>query len=312
VDSPASLFLDTALWIAALRMATPFILGTAGELLCERAGVLNLGIEGIMTMGAFVGWLTVFLGGPLWLGVAAAALAGLLMGSLHGLLTVILGLSQHVVGIAISLLGVSLSSFLFRSVAPNAANTKIQAFGPVDLPLLAQIPVIGPVLAAQSAMCFLALGLLAAIAWMLYQTPAGLALRMVGESPQAAAAQGIPVLGTRMVAVGAGSMLMGVGGAYLSLSAFDTFVINLVGGRGWMCIALVVFASWKPGRALLGALFFALVDAAQLRLQQLAPSTPYQLFLMLPYVLSIVMLIGLSRRARAPQALMLAFRHGER
>jgi simple sugar transport system permease protein len=135
---------------------------------------------------------------------------------------------------------------------------------------------------------------------------------MVGESPEAAAAQGISVAGVRMLGVMAGSALMGVAGSFLSLVAFDTFVINLVGGRGWMCIALVVFASWKPRRVLLGALFFAFVDAAQLRLQQVVPGLPYQLFLMLPYVLSIVVLIGLSRRARSPQALMVPYRKGQR
>jgi ABC-type uncharacterized transport system permease subunit len=312
VANAFDLLLDTALWVAMLRIATPFLLGTMGELLCERVGVVNLAIEGIMTLGAFVGWLVVMHGAPLWAGVAAAALTGLAVGAVHGVLTVLLGLAQHVVGIGLTLFGVAFSSFVFRMVAPASGSTKVSAFTPASLPLISDIPLIGPVLAQQSAVFYLALLLLVMVSYFLYRTPLGLAARMVGESPEAAAAQGISVAGVRMLGVMAGSALMGVAGSFLSLVAFDTFVINLVGGRGWMCIALVVFASWKPRRVLLGALFFAFVDAAQLRLQQVVPGLPYQLFLMLPYVLSIVVLIGLSRRARAPQALMVPYRKGQR
>ena len=292
-------------------MATPFILGTTGALLCERVGVVNLGIEGIMTMGALAGWLVALATGSLWLGVLAASLSGALLGAVHGLMTVALGLSQHVVGIGISLLGVSLSSFLFRTLTPQAAGIKISSFQPIGLPLLEGIPFLGPVLNQQTILTYLALVLLLAVAYGLYRTPLGLAARMVGENPDAAAAQGISILGIRMGGVILGSAIMGIAGCYLSLSAFDTFVINLVAGRGWICIALIVFASWKPARIFFGALFFAFVDAMQLRLQQ-EFRLPYQLFLMLPYLLSIVVLIGASRNSRAPQALMSPYRKGQR
>ena len=150
-------------------------------------------------------------------------------------------------------------------------------------------------------------------AWILYRTPAGLAVRMVGENPQAAEAQGVPVLATRTLAICLGSALMGVAGAFLTLSAFNAFYFNMVNGRGWICVALVVFASWRPGKALLGALLFAFFDAFQLRLQTaLGGQVPYQLFLMLPYLLSIAALAVTAGRARVPQALMQPYRRGER
>ena len=149
--------------------------------------------------------------------------------------------------------------------------------------------------------------------WLLQRTPAGLAVRMVGENPQAAEGQGIPVVATRTAAIVAGSALMGVAGSFLTLSAFNAFFFNMVNGRGWICVALVVFASWRPGKALLGALLFAFFDALQLRLQQGGgASLPYQAYLMLPYALSILALVLVARKAAYPQALMKPYRKGER
>lgn len=295
----------TSLWAAAIRIASPLIFATMGELLCERAGVLNLGIEGIMTVGAFAGWITVYAGGPLWLGVAMAALAGAAFGLLHGILVVPLGLSQHVTGIGITLLATSLTYYTYRLALPEVTSPpKITPFAPVDLPfeILRQTPL--------TWLAFASVGL---VAWFLYRTPAGLAVRAVGENPAAAEAQGIPVNAVRMAAVVAGSALMGVGGSFLTLSAFNSFFFEMINGRGWIAIALVVFGSWRPGKALLGAILFAAFDAYQLRLQQLAGGIiPYQVFLMLPYVLSILALILMSRRAAYPRALMIAYRKGER
>lgn len=154
--------------------------------------------------------------------------------------------------------------------------------------------------------------LVPAIAYLLYRTPMGLALRMVGENPAAAEGQGVDVIAVRTGAVIAGSMLMGLAGAFLTLSAFNAFFFNMINGRGWICVALVVFASWRPGKALLGAVLFAAFDAAQLRLQQAGGALPYQIYLMLPYLLSILALIVMARRAAYPQALMKPYRKGER
>lgn len=303
-----------SLWAAAVRIASPLIFATLGELLCERAGVLNLGIEGIMTIGAFAGWLTVYHGGNLWFGVIVAALAGAAFGLLHGLLVVPLGLSQHVTGIGITLLATSLSSYVYRIAFPQVTSPpKIAPFAPLPIPGLSDIPIIGEALFRQTPLTYLAFASTAAMAWFLYRTPAGLAVRTVGENPAAAEAQGISVTAVRMGAVAAGSALMAVGGAFLTMSAFNSFYFDMINGRGWICIALVVFGSWRPGKALLGALLFAAFDAYQLRLQQLAGAfVPYQVFLMLPYILSIIALIAMSRRAAYPRALMVPYRKGER
>src|SRR5215510_15361126 len=265
------LLLATPFWVAVLRIATPLILGTLGVLLCERAGVLNLGIEGIMVAGAFAGWLTVYQGGGLWGGVAAAALTGMVFGALHAGLSVALGLSQHVSGLGITLLATSLASYAYRVSFPKVDSPPtIQPFADMS----AWLPV--PVLNQQTPLTLLALLLVPALAWLLYRTPLGLALRMVGENPQAVEGQGLSVLRLRTGAVVAGSALMGVAGAFLTLAAFNAFYFNMVNGRGWVCVALVVFASWRPWRALGGALLLV------------------------------------ARRASYPQALMKPWRKGQR
>jgi len=308
------ILVTSTFWVAAVRIGTPLILGTLGELICERAGVLNLGIEGIMVAGALSGWLAVYLGLPLGLGVVVAMLVGMAFGLLHGILTVPLGLSQHVSGIGVTLLATSLSYYFYRMVFPQITEPpRIEPFQPLPIPLLSELPVIGPGFFAQTPLTYLAFLLVGAVAYVLYRTPLGLAVRMVGENPAAVEAQGIDVARLRIGAVMAGSALMALGGAFLTLSAFNAFYINMINGRGWICIALVVFASWRPGKALVGALLFAAFDAYQIRLQQLAGGVvPYQIFLMAPYALSILALIVMSRRAGVPRALMVPYRKGER
>lgn len=308
-------FLATAsFWAAVLRIASPLIFATIGELICERAGVLNLGIEGIMVAGAFTGWIAVYAGLPLWGGVAAAMLAGMALGLLHGGLTVPLGLSQHVIGLGVTLLATSLTYYAYRLALPEVASPpRIEPFRPLAPPGLDRLPVIGTALAAQTALTWLALAVAPLAALVLYRTPLGLALRAVGENPTAVAAQGLSVTALRMGAVMVGSGLMAVGGAFLTLSAFNSFFFEMVNGRGWICIALVVFGAWRPGRALLGALLFGAFDAFQIRLQQsLGEAVPYQLFLMLPYALSILALVIMSRRASVPAALMTPYSPGDR
>lgn len=305
---------SAGLWAAVLRIATPLIFGTLGALLCERAGVLNLGIEGIMTFGAMAGWLAVYQGCDLWTGLLVAAICGGIFGALHAGLTVTLGLSQHVSGLGVTLFAASLSYYLFRLMVPVAGTPPtVTPFAPVHIPVLSDLPFLGAALFNQTAPTWLAIGLAIALAWVLFRTPLGLAIRMTGENPQAADAQGLNPTALRYGAVIAGSALMAVGGAFLTLSAFNSFFPTMVQGRGWICIALVVFASWRPARALLGALLFAFFDAFQLRLQTvLTGDLPYQIFLMIPYILSIVALAVMARRARVPQALMKPYRRGER
>lgn len=306
--------LETGFWVATVRMATPLIFGTLGELICERAGVLNLGIEGVMAAGCMAGWTWVYMGGDLWSGVLFAAFVGALFGLLHSLFTVYLGLSQHVTGLGVTMLASSLSSFVFRILLPKATTPpKIVPFQPLDIPALSAIPFFGEVLFSQSALTLLAFLLVGVVSYVMFRTPLGLAVRMVGENPMAAEAQGLSVFAIRTGAVVVGSAMMAVGGAFLTMSAFDAFYIGMVNGRGWICVALVVFASWKPGKALLGALLFAAFDAVQMRVQQQsAMALPYQFYLMAPYVFSIIALIIMSRRAAYPKALLVPFRKGER
>lgn len=306
------LLLAAPFWVSVLRIATPLILGTLGVLLCERAGVLNLGIEGIMVAGAFAGWLAVWQGAGLWTGVLVAALTGAAFGALHALLTVGLALSQHVAGLGITLLAASLASYAYRVSFPKVDSPPtIEPFAP-----MAWIGL--PVLAAQTPLTLLALALVPLLAWGLNRSPLGLALRMVGENPAAVESQGLSVAALRSGAIVGGSALMGVAGAFLTLSAFNAFYFNMVNGRGWVCVALVVFASWRPGMALAEALLFAFFDALQLRLQQAGDGgvfgldLPYQAYLMLPYAMAIVALVLVARRARYPQALMQPYRKGER
>ncbi len=308
------ILMTAGFWAATLRIVSPLIFGTLGELICERAGVLNLGIEGIMTMGAMAGWMWVYQGGDLWTGVAFAAFIGGLFGLLHAGFTVHLGLSQHVTGIGITLFASSLSYYVFRMLLPTATTPpKIQPFEPYAVPLLSEIPVLGEALFTQTPLTYLALLSVPAVWYVLERTPVGLAVRMAGESPVAVEAQGIDVLAVRTGAVVVGSAFMAVGGAFITMSAFDAFYFGMINGRGWICVALVIFASWRPGKALLGALLFAGLDAMQVRAQQLAGAfIPYQFFLMLPYLLSIAAMVLIARRARYPKALLVPFRRGER
>jgi simple sugar transport system permease protein len=308
------ILLSASFWAAAIRIASPLIFATMGELICERAGVLNLGIEGIMVVGAFAGWMAVYSGTGLWTGVAIALLAGMLFGLLHATLTVPLGLSQHVVGLGITLLATSVTYFAYRLALPRVTTPpRIEAFQPLPIPVLSEIPVLGPALFAQTPLTYLAFATVAVVAFVLNRTPLGLAVRAAGENPAAVEAQGLSVAAIRMGAVVVGSGLMAVGGAFLTMSAFNSFFFEMVNGRGWICIALVVFGAWRPGKALIGAVLFAAFDALQVRLQQtIGQAIPYQVFLMMPFALSILALVVMSRRAEVPAALMIPYNRGER
>jgi simple sugar transport system permease protein len=229
-------------------------------------------------------------------------------------LTVPLGLSQHVTGLGVTLLAANLSYYIYRLVLPTSSTPPtIVPFQPVASPGLSDLPFLGPAFLTQMPPTYVALAIVAAVAYVLYRTPLGLALRMVGESAEGAEAQGINVTLMRVGAVMVGSALMGMGGAFLTLAAFNSFFFTMIQGRGWVCIALVVFGSWRPGKALVGALLYGIFDAYQLRLQtMLGQVIPYQVFLTIPYALSILALAVMSRRATVPQALMVPFRKGER
>ncbi|MBO9472179.1 ABC transporter permease [Shimia sp. R10_1] len=309
-----NILLSESFWAASLRIATPLIFGVLGALLCEKSGVLNLGIEGIFVAGAMSGWMAVWLGAGLWGGVLVAAGAGAFFGLIHALLTVPLGLSQHVSGLGVTLFATSVSYFTYRTALPNVSSPpRIEPFRALDVPVLSDIPFLGPVLFQQTALTWLALLMVVVIWYVLYRTPLGVAIQAVGDNPDSVDAQGLSVYGLRIGAVVAGSALMALGGAFLTMSAFDAFFFGMVNGRGWICIALVIFASWRPGKALLGALLFGAFDALQVRLQtEVGAVIPSQAFLAAPYVLSIFALVVAARRADYPRALLSPWFKGQR
>ncbi len=309
-----NILLSESFWAASLRIATPLIFGVLGALICERAGVLNLGIEGIFVVGAMCGWMAVWLGAGLWGGVLVAALAGAFFGLLHAILTVPLGLSQHVSGLGITLFATSVSYYTYRTALPNVSSPpRIEPFQPLDLPVLSDLPFLGTVLFQQTALTWLALLMVAVVWYVMNRTALGVAIQAVGDNPDSVDAQGLSVYGLRIGAIVTGSALMALGGAFLTMSAFDAFFFGMVNGRGWVCIALVIFASWRPGKALLGALLFGAFDALQVRLQtEIGALVPGQVFLMAPYILSIIALVVAARSADYPRALLTPWFKGQR
>jgi ABC-type uncharacterized transport system permease subunit len=314
MDDVLAPLLQAGFFAAVIRIATPLLFATIGELLAERAGVLNLGIEGTMLLSAMTGFTAAYFTGSLWFGVAVALVTGVAAGALMGLLTVTLGLSQHVSGLGVTLLASGLAFYLYRVVFGEPSTPPgIAPFEPAPVPFLSEIPVLGPVLFTQYALVYVALLLVPVAAFLLYRTPWGLRLRTVGESPQAADAAGVGVAWMRYQALILSGALMALGGAFLSMAQFNAFTFGVVSGRGWVCIALVVFGQWKPWRAAAATVLFAFIDALQLRLQASAGlDIPYQVFLMMPFVLTILAMAVLSRNARAPAALLVPFRKEER
>jgi len=287
---------------ATLRIGTPLIFATLGELFCERAGILNLGIEGTMFFGAFIGFTVAAKTGSLMLGLLAAVLAGIIFGLLMSLLTVYFGVNQHVSGLGITLLSTALAMFFFNLVfGANRVLPKIASFEQIKL--FGDIPILGPIF-TQYALTYIAILLIPICAWILYRTNFGLNIRSVGMNPEATDAAGINVYRLRTIALVIGGALMSVGGAFLSLAQLGSFTYGIVNGRGWVCIALIIFANWEPIKVFWGALLFGSVSALQLRLQTLGLNLPYELFLALPYIVTILALSLAGRNATYPTALL--------
>jgi ABC-type uncharacterized transport system permease subunit len=269
-----------------------------------------LGIEGMMLMGASTGFLVGYTTGNLWLGVVAAAITGLLLGLVMAFLTVSIGAQQHVAGLGLTIACSGLSFYLYRISVANVGGVApaVKPFATVPIPYLSEIPILGEVLFNQHALAYVGLILVPVSAFILFRTRFGLSLRAVGENPNAAASAGIDVFKMRYLCLVIAGALSSVGGAWLSLAQSGMFLPGLTQGRGWICIALVVFANWSPFKVLGGAVLFGGIDALQLSLQGVGWNIPYQLFLMLPYVLTIAALTAVSRRAIAPAALLSSYK----
>jgi ABC-type uncharacterized transport system permease subunit len=293
-----------------IRISTPLLFGAMGELVSERSGIMNLGIEGNMLIGAFAAFLTTHASGSLWLGVIAGALAASLSGLLMAFMSSTLKVDQTVTGLAINLLASGVTFYLYRVAFKNAGSANlpsVDTFKVLPIPVLSRIPFIGKVLFTQFELTYIAILLVPVIAFFLYRTRYGLQIRLMGENPRAADMRGINVALHQYLAVIFGAMMAGVGGAFLTLVSGGVFLPNISGGRGFIAFALVIFGNWSPPRILAGALFFGLIDALQLQLQAIGVHVPHQLLLALPYVLTIVVLLGNRRRTRAPLALALPY-----
>ncbi|MDO6385969.1 MULTISPECIES: ABC transporter permease [unclassified Uliginosibacterium] len=273
-----------------LAAATPLVFAGLGELVTEKSGVINLGVEGMMLIGAVAG----FAGGLHW-GVAGGLLCGALAGALAALpfafLTLSLGTNQPATGLALTIFGIGLSAF----VGQYFVSQSLPGLQPLIIPGLAEIPLLGPVFFSQSWVVYLSWLAFAWLAWMLARTRWGLILRAVGESPEAAHAIGYPVTAIRYAATCFGGAMAGIGGAYLSTVYTPLWVQNMTAGRGWIAVALVVFATWKPGRLMLGAYLFGGMTILQLHAQGLGVELPSQLLAAVPYVATIVVLVLISR-----------------
>jgi ABC-type uncharacterized transport system permease subunit len=288
--------------------ATPLIYAATGELVTERSGVVNLGVEGMMLIGAVTAFAAAFAGYPPVVAGLAAAGAGALASLAFAFLALSLATNQYAAGLALTILGSGLSAF----IGHDFGSASLKTLGKIHLPVLSDLPVVGPVLFSHDPMVYLALALVAAVWWFLYRTKAGLVLRIVGEAPGSAHAIGYPVILIRYFATMFGGAMAGVGGAYLALAYTPLWVENMTAGRGWIALALVVFAAWRPGRVVLGAWLFGGVTVLQLFAQGIGIKVPSELLSSLPYIATIVVLVAISRnpktlRLNAPVSLGQSF-----
>lgn len=292
---------------AAVTAGTPILFAALGEILAERSGVLNLGVEGMMLVGAVSGFLVTVRTGSPWLGVLGALVAGGLMALIHAVLCVGLRANQVVSGLALTLFGTGLSGYLGKPLIGVPAPSTFRA---VDVPLLGDIPFLGPVVFGHDYLVYTSYLLVPALWFFLYRTRPGLHMRAVGENPAAGDAMGINVAWTRYIYTVAGGVLAGAAGAYLSLAYAPTWLENMTAGRGWIAVALVIFAGWNPLVALAGSYLFGGVDALGLRIQAVGTVIPSFFLSMLPYVFTILVLLISARgrrRVGAPAALGLAY-----
>ena len=305
---------------AAVITGTPLLFAALGEILTERVGVLNLGVEGMMLVGAVSGYIVTVQTHNHWLGIIAAMAAGGMMAAIHAFLSVTLRANQVVSGLALTIFGSGLSGYLGT---PYVGQPVPDVFKPLPIPGLSQIPYVGQILFKHNALVYLSF-LMVVVLWVwVFRTLWGLNMRAVGENPAAADSMGIPVYLTRYIYVIIGGMLAGIGGAYLSLAYAPSWIENMTAGQGWIAVALVIFAVWHPGKALIGAYIFGGVDALGFRIQALGAKASFlqnisPFFLqMLPYILTIIVLILITsetkkRRVGTPAALGIPYDREER
>ena len=294
---------------SGVRLATPYLYAAIGETFAQRSGVYNLGVEGIMLMGAFSGFFVAMKTGNLWAGLGAAAFVGWLLGLLMAFVSVTLQAEQGISGIGMHLFGLGLSSLLFKKTLGGVES--ITGFQPVRIPFLGDLPLVGDVFFNHSLIVYGAFLLVPVAAWALNRTTLGLKIRAVGQNPEAADSLGVSVARIRYFTVSLGGLLAGVAGASLSIALINLFQENMTNGQGFIAVALVYFGGWSPVGVLGGALLFSFVNALQLWIQVLGLNLPSDIAVMLPYILTIVALAFAVRRAKQPAALSKPFQRGE-
>lgn len=282
--------LITNILYAMVRTGTPLLIVALGELICEKSGVLNLGQEGMMLMGAVVGFIVTLSTGSLTLGFLAAMVAGILMSLIFGVITMELSANQVATGLALTIFGTGLSAF----IGTNYVGKPITGLEPIHIPLLTDLPIIGRMLFGQDLLVYLSLALFGGVYWFINHSRPGLILKAVGENPHSANAIGLPVFKVRYLAILFGGAMAGLAGSYLSLAYTPLWMENMSAGRGWIALALVVFASWKAERVLLGAWLFGLASILHLVIQGMGFSVSPNLLATLPYLATIAVLVILS------------------
>jgi ABC-type uncharacterized transport system permease subunit len=308
MESFNALLFITNLLTSSIMLATPLLIPALGEIFSERSGVLNLGIEGNMLMGAIVGLATASLSGSVWLGVLAAAVVGMIMNLIMAFWGVTVRTNQVVTGFALTIIGGGLSLFLYRLIFSTRPDfVKVEPLATWKVPFLGDLPMVGEILFQHSPLVYLAYVLVPVAGIILFKTKFGLSIRAVGENPQAADAKGINVYAIRYICIMIGGATAGIGGAFLSLAYLGTFVPNMTAGRGYIAIAVAILARWSPVGAIWSSLLFGVTYSLQYRLQALEVPVPYQLLNALPYIITLLVLVGVSRRAEVPAALTIPY-----
>lgn len=293
-----------ALLSAAIRLSIPILFAALGGMYSELSGVSNIGLEGIMLVGAFAGVVGSYYTGSQWFGALMAIIFGILIAFIFSIATVNIKINQIVTGVAINLLAIGLTSFFFRAIfGITTVPITVNNFKALEIPILSGIPILGEIFFKQTVLVYIAFLLVPISYYILYKTSWGLSIRTVGEHPMAADTVGISVDKVRTICVLISGALGGLGGCFLSLGQFNMFVDNMVSGRGFIAVAAVIFGKWNPKGILLASLLFGFADALQIRIQMTGVNIPYQFLLMFPYLLTIVAVTGIVGRTSSPRAL---------
>lgn len=301
----------TGLFVACLRMTVPILYATLGEVYAERSGLVNLGLEGTMLMGAFFGFVGTYFLGNAWLGLLVAIIAGMLFSLIFAFTTVILAVNQVLSGIALNFVAIGLTSFLFRAIfGVTIVPPKVGGFKVVSIPFLSRIPILGEIFFQHQVIVYMAFLLVPVTFVIVYKTQFGLNIRASGENPQALDATGVNVFWVRYQSVLLCGALAATGGAFMSLGSMNMFTEQMISGRGFIALAAVMVGNWKPKGVLFACLLFGFVDALQLRLQAMGYDIPYQFALMLPYVITLIAMVGIVGRLDNPEAIAKPFIKG--